>query len=222
MHEIGILCHSKDCNRDVTLQWIESAFRHLDLQDYPLYVSTENIPIGVGKSIVTGDGLWSTRLRKALEEVDCKHILFFLEDMIIKKVDTFAMQLVVSWHISNGNDVTKFGNNPCFTVSDTGETILQHKILRQDIGEYVLSHQPASIWKKDFLLSTIQTDVSPVDHECIVSPKLVREHRGEYNVYVVGSNPSLPQTPTLDQGEIIEYHHALRHGLPLPYYGKYA
>jgi len=223
---IAILCHSKDENRNILDEFFNGLTRYAP-SSIPIYLTTENVPYSRNErtfghgvtNILTGDGLWSTRLRKGLESIPEDNILFFLEDMIVKSWNHELFQKVVDFHISNDNDSTKFGNDQYFDASLSDTTIGNFRIMEHTGRLYRLSHQPTTLFKKSFLLETIQEDVTPWDYECLINDKLVAGEFGKRKIFIVGSSPPPIHSPGSKHGEIIEYHHALMRGQRIQYNG---
>lgn len=233
MSNICVLVHSKDCNDDVLNEWCDAAAHNSHIMSYKIFITRENqtysrIPktkIGSWKSevLMTGDGKWSDRLRVALSNLskEYEHIIFFLEDMIIKNIDVGLFEEVITYHVKNNNDQTKFGSHPFFNISDTGQKIGDFSICYQNIQPYIISHQPVSIFKRSYLEKIIQDSVTPWEHEIKTNNELSNGKYGEFKVCVVGSNPPCFKGVGQDYGEIIEYHHLLSQGVRIPYLGKY-
>lgn len=219
---LAILCHSKDENRNILDEFFDGLCKY-GPSDAKVYLTTEN-SFYMKKNIemtniLTGDGFWSTRLRKGLESIPEDNILFFLEDMIVKSWNHELFNQVVDFHVSNNNDSTKFGNDQYFDASLSDTMIGNFRIMEHTGRLYRLSHQPTTLFKKSFLLETIQEDVTPWDYECLINDKLVAGEFGKRKIFIVGSSPPPVHSPGSKHGEIIEYHHALMRGKRIQYNG---
>lgn len=214
----AILVHSKDCNRFLLEEFFEN-FDELMLT-YPTTLSTENIPYvnfcSSYNNVLTGDGLWSERLRIVLKEIKEDNIIFFLEDMIVKKINIESVKKIVDWHIKNNNDATKFGVHPFFNIKSKEKSVAGLDVYEQDIQPYRISHQPVCIFKKEFLEATIQEDVTPWEHECRINDQLTSGKFGNRKIYCVGRLGKSYDNGTL-VGDVIEYYHALSGGKRIPY-----
>lgn len=217
----AILVHSKDCNRFLLGEFFQN-FTDL-MEVYDTFLSTENIPytnqLHLHSNILTGDGVWSYRLRNVLNEMkNYDNIIFFLEDMIVKHVNLEKLKVVLDWHIKNKNDATKLGVHPFFNAKSREENVAGFDVYEQLQQPYRISHQPVCIFKREFLEATIQEDVTPWEHECKTNDQLTAGKFGDRKIFCVGKLGKSYENGTL-VGDVIEYYHALSAGQRIPFYG---
>jgi hypothetical protein len=127
-----------------------------------VYFANENLPLPEkGQSfrhLTCGTGSWGQRLRRALEQIPEEYVLYTQEDMWLTgelraEYLQQALRLLKKfrWH------VIKLQTN-CHHEFGLGTRAYN------DARWYITSHQPA-LWRKSFLMSTLDDSQSPFRHE---------------------------------------------------------
>src|SRR5690606_36625180 len=188
----------------------------------PIFYSSESIPLQNSESILTGPGEWSHRMRLSLKYIDLKYsnILLLVEEFIPQKVNHNILELSIEYHIRHA-DLTKFGYFDLFKLNILKNLTNQYFTCKQELQPYRISHQPIAIWKRSFLEETLRKDVCPAGHEIEVNDDLQNGDFGKKNIVCITTCKPQLFRPGLDQGEIIEYHHAIFRGKEIKYTGKY-
>ena len=157
------------------------------------YFCNEEVDVNLNDGIIqikTGVGEWSDRLIKILSQTKNQNIIYIQEDFFIKNVNIEELENGINFHLSNNNDITKFGYFSSF-ILETYDLLINKQ---SNKSSYLISHQPISIFKKDFLLSTLSSNINCWQHEQFIS--------NEASVYCYGK-----------YNQVIQYHHALYRGV---------
>ena len=157
----------------------------------------------------TSDVPWGEGLIKALQSMnDVEYIIYQHEDYfltgapdisivnnlvdIMNKNDMLLMKMCGSWagYIDDKNPLV-----------ETDIKLNDEKIWRyNNESPYLISHQ-TSIWRKDFMVSTIDPNDSPWSHEINGSGRLRKRN---LPLFAYRGNPPIPYTETLVHGNIRE------------------
>lgn len=204
---LGIIIHTCDNYSFIWDKFIQHFNNHQFTNHYPVYFCNEvqSVSFTGIQQIKTEIGSWSDRLKIALNVIKEENILYLQEDFIIDLVNHIILKKCINFHTLLDNDITKLGSFVEFTLKEKPLDIDGLPIYYQKpSSKYIMSHQPPAIFKKSFLLSTLNESMSPWEHECGISDKI---NRGEINCksFCVGHIQN-------NCGEIIQYRHALRGG----------
>lgn len=140
--------------------------------EYPIYLNTEskkfecdylNITLLHPNALTDKKGKpisWSNRLRQAIEKIDSKYILFFLEDFFLMSPVRSDMVSKALGYMEENSDVVivNFYRDP-----HQPEIILDEFSYTKSSYDYAVNAMSA-IWRKDFLLNIIR-DENPWDFE---------------------------------------------------------
>jgi len=209
MNSYAIVCQGCDRYSFIFKYFLDAIRPHLN--EKKIFFCTEEIDVEdeCVINIKTGPGSWSKRLKFILEHEllrDFDTVLYCQEDMLIKNIDWNTVNKCYEFHINNYADITKLGKNFEFRTFPATHAINGHPVCRQVLGDtYLVSHQPISFFKKEFLLNTLEgQEFGPSEHE------LLSSQRFDPNVYCVGNsrNPN--------RSLIVDYVHAIRQGELLP------
>lgn len=125
---------------------------------------------------------WSYRLKQAVEQIDSKYILFFLEDFfLMSKVRTDVVNNAIE-HMENNDDV---GIIDFYREPHEEEIILDEFSYVDSNYDYAINAM-AAIWRKEFLLEIIR-DENPWDFEFFGTRRWkktnykILTHREEFN-----------------------------------------
>lgn len=155
--------------------WIWDTFYHFWNKnwniDCPVYFCNEELYFKLNQ-IKTGSGSWSERLYKALLEIQENDILYFQEDFLIKRVNYDWLAKSYEIHKKHNNDLTKLGTNYEFEVSIVGQDFLPI-LTHTRKSEYIYSHQPVTICKRDFLLDILKDrKIGPSEAELQITKEI--------------------------------------------------
>ena len=131
------------------------------------------------ETIISGKGKWGERIRKGIEVCEEEYIFFILEDYFLNY--TYSEEQMNTWLVDmkkydidrlqiSGPDVQRYDNVPDCPYK------------RFTNNEYLISVQP-SIWKKSFLLETINPNYSPWQYEVTGSQVLAKSNI-KHNTFV--------------------------------------
>lgn len=146
--------------------------RHHSKPEWPVYFVNEvrdashlwHGPPEKFHQIHTGKGPWGQRLLKALQQIPEKHVLYLQEDMwLIGKLEQNYLDQALDLAVKQQAHQVKL------------QAGCQHRQWKTK-GEghpswYVVSHQPG-LWSREFLISTLNDQMSPYDHEIHTNLKL--------------------------------------------------
>lgn len=196
---LALLVHACDKHSFVFERFLK-AFDHFNL-NVPCYFATESTNVNSErfKNINVNERIWSTRLKKVLSFISEKNIIFIQEDFIINHFNRDAFLELYHFHNDYDVDITKTGSFPTFSLKRT--SILN--IYAQNSGQYLMSHQPIAIFKKDFLESTLDIEQNASEHEMYWSEKIQ-----DKKIFCYGLNYSEHQM----ENRIFAYNHVIRQG----------
>ena len=151
------------------------------------------------ETIQTGNGSWTSRLRKALSAIEEEYLILFQEDFWLKKpVQAEFFQSLFTYSYHKKPDVIKlhYSKNYNYKKSDTNISEYQLFEVEKSGSEFLMSHQ-ISLWKKDFLLLLCDKEESPWQNE-IWGTERIRKMKTsiysidyfEYNQYDLPSSGS--------------------------------
>lgn len=188
-HEVAVVIHSFDGYvrywRGMLHYWHQHT-RHLE--PYPsVWLATETLqpedkPEGV-KVVNTGVGTWAWRLRQALQHVKEPYVLYLQEDAwLTGPLYGYQMQRWLTIMRRQRLNVLKL-NVPCrhdpAAVDDFNNPLW-----------YTVTHQP-SLWRKDFLLSTLYDEQEALAHELETNAMLHRHPEWEQTCQCCEDSTSL-------------------------------
>lgn len=119
---------------------------------------------GINIISVTDQAEWTDRLRHALQAISTDYVFITLDDyFLIEKVDNERMNNIMNLVVKDGIDYVRFFKRP---VAATREPIseLQGMYNVETDSEYSVNLYPG-IWKKEFLLFTLQQSLSAWRYE---------------------------------------------------------
>lgn len=122
----------------------------LDIRTFRMYKAGEDIP-------------WSRRLRKTLEKIESKYIIFLLDDFFIQgKVDTKRLQYCLN-EMEQNDRISSFCFMETFSRNIKDEKYTQFE-RRSFIAPYKLNCQ-AALWRREKLIKYLKTDENPWEWE---------------------------------------------------------
>ncbi|MDX2190926.1 MAG: hypothetical protein SFY32_13790 [Bacteroidota bacterium] len=138
--------------------------------DFDYYFVTEKIEINhtYFKSIKTSNGMWSTRLKIALNQIPNSHILYLQEDMwIYKLVNKKFFNRAFLYAFDHKIPLLKLHKDETnYVVLYSKDTIdnIPLYVLNNQKSKYLCCHQP-SIWQKSFIETLINVPEGPSTNE---------------------------------------------------------
>jgi hypothetical protein len=196
---LALLVHACDKHSFVFERFL-NAFEYFNL-DIPCYFSTESSSINNKKfkNININESIWSKRFKLVLNNIQEKNIVLLQEDFIVKYFNKELFLSLYNFHNEQDSDITKTGSFPTFSLKNTS----YKNIYAQNNGHYLMSHQPIAIFKKEFLLSTLDIDQNASQHEMYWSEKIKNK-----KIFCYGLNHLEHQM----NNEIFAYEHVIRQG----------
>ena len=149
-NEISIIVMSSDGYKHFWRPFISLYNKNFKNSAKP-YIFSNNISFEYEGVCVTplGDIEWSSRLRKALKQINTNYVLFMLEDYFISApVDDSNFRIIVNSFIQNDLNYLKLNMNH---LGSRGFKKTRKVVKMVD---YEISLQP-SIWNKEYLLSSL-------------------------------------------------------------------
>ena len=167
--KVAILVNSCDLYEDAWSPFFDLLKIQWPDCQYDIYLNTENksfmhSSLNV-KTIATGkDVSWTTRIKRALAEIDADYILFMLEDFfLLEQVSSSNFDIVMS-DIKKATDVGYLFFSPKGVKYD-----IEYKpgTVFTDVSKYADYRVNAclGLWRKDFLLQMLYLDGSPWEFE---------------------------------------------------------
>ena len=196
---LSLLVHACDKHSFVFERFLKS-FSNFNLK-IPCYFATESTSINHEKfkNINVNEPIWSKRLKIILNSIEEKHVVLLQEDFIIKRFDKHLFMSLYDIHNQYDIDIMKTGSFPTFSLNKTSFK----NIYAQNNGLYIMSHQPIAIFKKEFLLSTLDIEQNASQHEMYWSEKIK-----DKKVLCYGLNHLEHQI----DNEVFGYEHVIRQG----------
>jgi glycosyltransferase involved in cell wall biosynthesis len=128
--------------------------------DYKTYIGTETKECKYATTIKT-QGVWSKRVREALEQIDSEYIIFLLDDFFFhREVDQTRIEYVLSQF---DKETASVNLEQAYDEQDIESTLKGFK-LRQNKRPYLNSCQP-TIWNRKKLIERLQKDQTPHEWE---------------------------------------------------------
>jgi hypothetical protein len=182
--KIAILVHTFDGYRRYWKPWIYFFNKHYSEPEWHIYFANEvkNVQHLFPEKqkqkyhhIPCGSGSWGHRLIVALNHIDAEYVLYMQEDMWLNRT---LLQTYL---------------NDCLSVcvkKNVKQLKLQAGCFHQRWSVYaeghpswyIISHQPG-IWNREYLLSTLQPNMSPYDHEIQTNIKLHKQPELSRDIY---------------------------------------
>lgn len=163
INELAVIVHTCDKYQNYWPPFLYFFQRYFPIDMFPVFFANEDLMYHLPHNITgihTGTAEWGTRLQRAVTDIPEQYILYLQEDI--------WFTAPISSHLLN--NAVDF-----MTAKDLNYLGLQkncqHQIFEVDRVDhpawYLISHQPG-IWKKSFLIGTLQTfrsNLSPLQHE---------------------------------------------------------
>jgi hypothetical protein len=167
------------------------------------------------------DVRWGIGLAKALQKLTCGHVLYFHEDYFIDRPCDFDKLIsIVNWMIYNHSAMVKccggWAGDPDWQAPDAFSVTPfelapacpagieppplwkpEPMYIYNNAHGYTVSHQ-ATIWNREFLISTLLPDYSPWDHEILGSLELSKRN---IPLHVYRGEPPVPYSETVNRGK---------------------
>jgi len=169
----GILVHSFDGYRRYWPGWYHFFQKHHSDPVWPIYFATEEKSVAPWipdhpqhHHLLTGKGSWGYRLMEALKKMPEEYVLYMQEDMWLTGTlrPDYLQEALTRMKSLNLNQMKLQSN-------------CQHVVgMPTDYNNslwYVVSHQPG-LWKKSFLMSSLDPTSSPFQHETQLNDNLHR------------------------------------------------
>jgi len=165
---VAFLVHTFDGYQRYWEPWIHFFFKFHPEPVWPVYFASEKVPIrnNCCLPILTGKGEWGQRLISALQQIPEEYIFYFQEDIwLTEELTQNYLNTAVQTLIKNDLNYLKLQADCRFTVHMRDNW--------QDRRWYIVSHHPG-LWKKSYLLSTLQANMTPFKHEITINSYLHR------------------------------------------------
>lgn len=190
--------------------WIYPDFIRYANSNLPYEYSfwTENIYDENHNILPTYREKWYERMLYVLNILKCRDVIYLQEDFIILSVDKEVIEESYNFHKRKNSLITKLGNNYEFRTYPYPERIGRFSVSLQDKNdEYLMSHQPVSIFNREFLIASLEgvRPDGPSKHEILGSNWM--RACGSTKVFCIGES----HRPK-NYSEIFHIEHAIRKG----------
>lgn len=163
---IAVLVHSCDLYEEAWKPFFILFRKYWSKCAFNVYLSTESVDyqdISI-KTIKTGEGSWSTRLHRALKEIEEEFVILFLEDFFFQRqVNEEELKRAIGI-ITENNDIAciYFNRISGFSLSSDydGYTLMTPL----ESTRYMLNCQ-AALWRKDVLFEACSGNMNPWEFE---------------------------------------------------------
>lgn len=121
---------------------------------YPVYLVNNEADVNYNVNVINvgKETTWCDRAKKAIDQIDSDYILLLLEDYLIgTKVENSEVEKAMSFIIENNAKYFRITNIP----KKRAKAQIDYEIYPIEENEEYGINLQASIWKKDFLLSTL-------------------------------------------------------------------
>lgn len=159
---LSVLIHTFNGYRHLWAgQWLAFCV-HWD-SDVPVFFGTDikedETICQYGNIIYSGQGEWTNRLQKLIEQIPTDYILYMQEDHWPKATPPKLSQMMGIVHAFNLNRLQLSPINQFYSLHGSEIPLFFHQK-----SKYLVSHQP-SIWKKSFLLECLKPNETPWQNE---------------------------------------------------------
>lgn len=220
MNNLAYVIHSGDKSEESWDFWYHYYKKHWTCKDvadtYFISEGKRKEYEGV-KFICVGEGIpWSNGLHYALtQRIDAKYIIYQHEDyfltentfphiikVLIGLMDEHDMSLIkcCGWWAGYMTDEAPMTLTEIKANDEYKEKKFKYLWLYNNESPYLISHQ-TSIWKRDFLISTLELEESPWGHEIMGSNRLRKRN---IPIYAYRGKCPIPYAETMVHGEIRE------------------
>lgn len=175
-----------------------------------IYFATENKDIELDgySNIKSGDGEWTNRLKRILNQIEEEYIIFIQEDMWLnKKVHSGIIDEILTYTIKNDLKLVKLHSSPVYNTNELEinfSGFLLSKLIKEK-SDFLMSHQ-ISVWNKNFLHSQLKDDEHPWRNERRGSKRLKKDKEDIYQIDFISENGNSPNNKNHFQNSSGEYH----------------
>lgn len=165
MEEIAIVYVTCDKYEHVWEEWYKGFTEHWGL-DIPVYWCGEEKPCPFDEfeqipHLRVGPEKWTTKLRAQLEKIPEENIFVWIDDLIPQFSIDVEFQKLYKWFVENGADALRIMGRKSAARYEQGIYIAGRVLNRLTAhSPYLVSYSP-NIYKKSFLLRTLEVDESP-------------------------------------------------------------
>jgi len=201
MKDLTVLVNSCDKYSDAWEPFFKLMHDYWTECDYDIVLVTENKDYSCKyfnvKTIKCGQKPWGKRLKMALNSIDTKYVLYFLEDFfLLEKVnhDSFLEALNT---IRNDGTIGYLGlkNNSKYIWKDGSDCHSKEKFInRDDLKIYHRVNNMTAIWDREWFIKLIRVHETPWEFDNMAS---YRSHRYPYKVLLI-NNEVLPRCFTYE------------------------
>jgi hypothetical protein len=201
---IRTVVHTGDNNQWCWEKWNKRHQKYWQPENIPVTFLSENKIVNFKniESVQTGNVSWAEGLITYLKSIQEDFIIYLHEDYYLTNyVDFSTIDSLLSL-ISNINIIKCCGPDGGYPLSKLSKSNIKFNNIYlwkyDDDNDYLISHQP-SIWRKDFLLSTLNQNISPWQHE-IIGTNLLKNKNNK--IYVYKGNKEFPYTEPIPYVEV--------------------
>ena len=163
---IAVLVHSCDLYEEAWNPFFILFRKYWSKCVFNVYLSTESVDyqdISV-KTIKTGEGSWSTRLHRALKEIEEEFVILFLEDFFFQRqINEEELKRAIGIIVENDDIACIYFNRISgFRASSNydGYTLM----MPSENTRYMLNCQ-AALWRKEILIEACSGNMNPWEFE---------------------------------------------------------
>jgi hypothetical protein len=193
MHKIALIVHA--CDR---YQLLFEGFHHFFKENgglnlpFKKYFFTEKLDIQLEgfENIKTGEGQWTDRLMKGLNQIEEEYILYFQEDMWLNMpLSVVFFEEICAFIVSNKIKLLKLHSSEVYHTEGVGVYFqgLQLAMVDKKKSGYLMSHQ-ISIWDKIFLQKQLNPNEHPWRNERKATKRLRNTLENIYHIDYFAEN----------------------------------
>ena len=169
------------------------------------YFATENIDLSLKgyTNLKSGKGEWTNRLKRVLNQIEEKYIIFIQEDMWFgKKVPEKVLRQIIDYTEQNDLKLVKLHSTDAYKTKEINidfSGFQLSEVIKED-SEFIMYHQ-VSIWDKNFLYEQLKDNEDPWRNEREGSKRLKKSNHNIYQIDLFSYNNKQPLNSNEDEVE---------------------
>lgn len=166
------------------------------INDVECYFSTETLDLKIEgyKSLKSGTGEWTNRLKRTLSQIEEDYVIFFQEDMWLNEpVSAVTLQKVIDYALENQTKLIKLHSTDAYSTEETNTSFDGFHLAKlvKEKSNYLLSHQ-VSIWDKAYFSSLLEDDENPWKNEVKGSQRMQLKQEDIFQIDLLSFDGKLP------------------------------
>ena len=156
------------------------------------YFSTENKSLELQgyKHLKSGEGEWTNRLKRVLDQIPEKYIIFFQEDMWLSKSPLAGnLEKIIKYAVEHNLKLLKLHSSEVYKTDSSGmefDGLILSKLNKIE-SDFLMSHQ-VSLWDKQFLYDQLKDNEHPWRNERKGSKRLQKTSAEIFQIDYLSEN----------------------------------